>query len=305
MIRAARVGRAHTTLALARAASLFPYDLRRTIVISGSPRSGTTWLADMIATIPRSSVLFEPLNLDEVPDARAVGFGWRTMLDADGGSASQVAFMQRVLSGHMLNRWTTQDMRPGAPTKTWVVKFVRANRMMPWIVANFPVRRPVIILRHPCAVVASQLDRNFPSQGPPPEGEFLRAHPEFTEVYMSVTTPEERLAFVWAADTFMPLRSVSRDRFDIVLYETLSHEPLPMMERLFANWNEPVPAALAAATERRSFTSSPTARGWQDRLSGDEQQRVLRVAHAFGLDFYDSGREPHTDHPLLRPSGSP
>ncbi len=299
MLRAAR---AVVTLTLARASSRRPYDLRNTIVVSGSPRSGTTWLAEMIATLPRSAICFEPLHLDQVPAARRAGFGWRTILDEMSDEPELASFMRNVLEGRVLDRWTTQDMRPSLPPKTWIVKFVRTNRLLPWLVSNFDVRRPVVILRHPCDVVASQLARDFPSDPPPDETVFLRAHPEFSDVHASLATPEERLAFVWASDTFLPLTSALRDRYDVICYEDLVRDSVAIVERLFAGWSLPAPNGLRARSTRRSFTSSA------DRYPGltkEEANRVLRVTHAFGLDFYDTSPQPHGDHPLLSSSAAP
>ncbi len=44
-------------------------DYSKVMIISGSPRSGTTWLGELISNIPKSIMLFEPLNLNHNPKA--------------------------------------------------------------------------------------------------------------------------------------------------------------------------------------------------------------------------------------------
>ena len=136
-----------------------PYDIRQTIVIAGSPRSGTTWLAELLNTIPRSAILWEPLFLDADPQLPKIGFGWRTYVPPDRDRPEMEAYLRRVLTGRVLNPWTLQrtSLRDVYRVKRWIVKFVRANMLLPWLTLRFPTRRPLLLVRHPCAVVASQI----------------------------------------------------------------------------------------------------------------------------------------------------
>lgn len=42
--------------------------------------------------------------------------------------------------------------RAAAPRR-WIVKFVDANLMLGWLATRVPVKTPVLMLRHPCAVI--------------------------------------------------------------------------------------------------------------------------------------------------------
>jgi len=46
------------------------YNLKDTIVISGTPRGGTTWLMEILETLPRYKSIFEPLHKVWYPEVK-------------------------------------------------------------------------------------------------------------------------------------------------------------------------------------------------------------------------------------------
>jgi len=56
------------------------FDIKNTLVITGSPRSGTTWLMEILRVIPGYTSLFEPLNPIYFPESFETGFRSRTYL---------------------------------------------------------------------------------------------------------------------------------------------------------------------------------------------------------------------------------
>ena len=55
--------------------------LNDSILIVGSPRSGTTWLMEIFENIPGYSYIFEPLQLKWFPSSRKVGFDSSGFID--------------------------------------------------------------------------------------------------------------------------------------------------------------------------------------------------------------------------------
>ena len=146
---------------------LFPCDLRDTIVVTGSPRSGTTWLSELFRELPGYKMLNEPLNLNSSVLARDVDrLEWRTHLLPETAAPEVEDLLHRALTGrvaapHMWRfRASTAVGRlvETVMNRNLVVKLIRAGRMLPWFSKRFPVRTIVSIFRHPCAVVASQMN---------------------------------------------------------------------------------------------------------------------------------------------------
>src|SRR5688572_8716322 len=120
-----RAARATLNPVLSRLTQDRRYDLHDTILVAGWARSGTTWLAEVLSSIPRSAILFEPLHTDRVPEAAAAGFPVRDRILAAGeGTAAQKAFMERVLRGQILNWWTcsANTVARAIKPKVWIVK---------------------------------------------------------------------------------------------------------------------------------------------------------------------------------------
>jgi hypothetical protein len=285
------------------------YDLRNTIVVAGWARSGTTWLAEMFAAIPRSAILFEPLHGDRVPAAVAAGFPVRDILAPGEGTPSQKAFMERVLRGRVLNWWTcsANPVNRAFRPKLWIVKEIQLNYLIEWLLGTFPVRRCILIVRHPCATVASRL-----SQGWTPEDARIklknsaprRKFPHLQELSRDLKDPFEVLAARWCLMNYVPLKLNPR-RFHVVAYESLATRGIADLVPVFSDWGIEIPPTMQETLGRASATTKAAAASgtthqqkidkWKQTLTQDQIARILRVVRDFGMDFYTDDPEPDYD----------
>ena len=150
----------------------------RVLILSSSPRSGSTLLAQVLAAIPETCVLFEPEDIRYVPEAKAAQFTMRSYADAAKKWPEGEAFLRRVFSGRVINKWTVGQMSIfDVLAKKMIVKFVRAHRLLPWMCRTFNLVPPVFLIRHPCAVVASQLNYGWTGHRTPRHARIPRALP--------------------------------------------------------------------------------------------------------------------------------
>lgn len=277
------------------------------LLFTGSPRSGTTWLGQLFFCIPKSTILFEPLMIGNVPEAKAAGFEWRTYKRPEESWPDGREFLTRVFEGRSVNPWVLGDLRSirtAGFARTLIVKSVRANRILPWIVHNLPIRPPLMILRHPCAVVASQMAYGaWQKPKRPSAADFLADHPQFCEIFERVQTPEEFLALTWAIDTFVPLASEHAAKWLLITYEELRQDPHQTLQPVFDTWGLTAPGDFGRAWDQPSRTTATGSQvsdldGWTRKLSGEQVRRILAVAAAFGLDFYGQAAVP--DLAILR-----
>lgn len=270
-------------------------DPTQTIVVCGTPRSGTTWIAAAAATLPGAGVLFEPLHPGRVPAVRRAGVGWLRYVRAGDAWPEGEQLMARVLRGEVLNAWTASELRRPRRVSRWVVKCVRANRLLPWLAARFPLPAPVLALRHPCAVVASQLP--WPPPVDRPGGELLEDFPVVAGVLSSIRTPEEHRALRWAVDTLVPLSVPAPQPWLTLPYELLARQP-ERFALAFARWGEPVPAGLADVLPRPSSTrrqgGGDPVTDWTRVLSRAQVDRILAVVRAVGIEVYGDDPMPDT-----------
>lgn len=293
---------------LVRLCNRSDYDIRRTLVIAGYPRSGTTWLAELVATLPGTAILFEPDSLQQVPAARAAGFDWDNFhLPGEEWPAGE-EFLRAALAGRVLNHWTTSyiPLARVSHVDRWVVKFVRVNQMLAWLTERFQLLPPVFLIRHPCAVYASWVSRGWPLlKGQHQNPKFLQAYPRFREVMAALRTPEEFFAAKWCMENFAPLATPAPRPFQVVAYERLRKDCGQELHRIFKQWGMEMPAAATDLFRRPSAKASVEYSGaaqrdlgeWRSYLDDETVDRILGVVTAFGLDFY--GRDPEPDYDRL------
>lgn len=298
-IKLLRDTRTLVAVAGTRALAGSDYDPRDTIVVCGDGRSGTTWIAQTLASLPGAAVLFEPLHPKLVPGVTEAGFTWRTYVRPGTEWPEGRRVLEAAFSGRPLNSWTGSLLTRPLRVKRWVMKCIRANRLVPWMSGWMQPRSRVLVVRHPCAIVASQVasDWTVPSAPYPPD--LLEDFPSVAAMIDSCDAPEERRALDWAVNTLVALPS--RSSWTTVCYEDLV-EGRETFGSILGTWGLPVPAvlrerslALSHTARRRAFGFDPvtTVTEWTTMLRPEQIGRILAVTHALGLDFY--GDDPRPD----------
>jgi hypothetical protein len=220
------------------------FSMDETIVISGSPRTGTTWLMEILAgSLPSYLSLYEPLHLRWFSRAEAAGFTPRTFIDpADAGSRIMRSYLEDVFTGKTISlrphyRFTLGDIYNRLLAKKLLVKFVRANRLLPHISRNYALKGVLCIHRHPCATIASQIRTRWHgymiSGDTPPSKKLVLREAVNIPVIDNETRArlqraehmEEILAIVWALDFLVP------ERYDDGSWHTVKYEDLVLNGR--------------------------------------------------------------------------
>jgi hypothetical protein len=309
------------------------YDVRNTLVVSGSPRSGTTWVAELVATLPGHFILFEPIFPARNPEVRRHGFYTDTYLSPDDPAPEQQDYMRRLLSGaditvsrllvrrfQMISLLCFQGM---------IAKFVHGNLLLPWMLHRFPLRA-VLVVRHPCAVVASQLKSESwePLRISVESGEIrdriesgnwrwpdalAQRFPPLHEAFCSIETFEEYLTFDWLIQNYVPLALPRSPALFVTTYEKLVEEEAAEMTRIFNHFGHAIPPRAHAQFRRPSATtvqSSNVATGrnplttWTHTLSLNQTEQILEFTHRFGVDFYSDDLTPDYDRLAAWPPAS-
>jgi hypothetical protein len=169
--------------------------------------------------------------------------------------------------------------------------------MLPWLVDNFEFMcRPIHLVRHPFAVVASQIAygwtssvNNFVVPNTPFNQEYRR-HQEFLS---GLRTDEELLVAIWCMTVLVPLRHPHKDRkWTTVFYENLVRSPETELDRVFESWGLRQPTAILNDVRKSSRTSRPgsaatvSAGGqlskWKRTLSKQTVRSLCKV-----LDYFE------------------
>ena len=298
-----------------------------TIVVAGSPRSGTTWLMEILETIPGYTNLFEPLNPTWFPKSFEVGFQSRTYLPINADWSKGEDYLKKAFTGHIISIPPPPKLEMimhRLLADKLIVKSINLNRLLPWISKKFRLRQIFFIIRHPCAVVASQLKTGicgyFSSSEPykyifPTLKNILEEASEISELdhyvfnrLKSIETKEEILTAAWCLDNYVPLSSQKPHPWKIVIYEKLVKNGEKEIRYLFDTIREKnIPRS---ATRHLKILSNSAIKGrnevlkskyeklteWKRTLSGRQVERILKLVSNFGLDFYTGDIEPDYEH---------
>ena len=129
-------------------------DHTSSVFLAGTGRSGTTWLSDVVNHRRAYRYVFEPFYPAKVEVF--AHFRPRQYLRPDDRREEFLGPARKVLTGGLRDPWTDRFHRRFVARRR-LIKDIRANLLLGWIKANFPGLPIILLLRHPCAVVASRL----------------------------------------------------------------------------------------------------------------------------------------------------
>ena len=295
----------------ALASLLHDYRIGDTIAVFGSPRSGSTWLMELLESLPGYKSVFEPFHPVWYPEFGRNGFPHSPHIPDEEELIWLGDYLRRVFSGrvHAMFPYRRPVIRRLKAFRL-VVKFVRANTILPWVAGNFQLRGLYFIIRHPCATIASQIATGYYSRITPDQlaSELLKVDglEELAGRIARLDTEIGRLAAVWAFENYIPLASKKPYPWYTVVYERLVSEPEEELRRIFGYISEDVPdgawkrvrkpSMVTRKSYGREYIGTPRQLlKWKDQLSERQVKEILEVVSWFGMDFYDERPEPDYD----------
>jgi hypothetical protein len=209
-----------------------------------------------------------------------------------------------VLTGELRSLWADRfNARPVARRR--LIKDIRANLLLGWMRESFPGMPMILLLRHPCAVVASRLAlgwRDALSEIMEQEDlveDFLL--PVEAEI-LAARDPFERHLFSWCIENHVPLSQFGPGEIHVAFYEEFLSRPDHELRRLFdflgENFDERAYRALRRPSPLSRYPEAPPLDAWRRSVNGSRLERAVEILGLFGLDrVYGEG-------PMPDPSGA-
>lgn len=280
----------------------------RTIFLAGTGRSGTTWAANIVNYDQRYRLIFEPFHPHKVDAVR--NFRYRQYLRPDDDRKEFVKPARRILRGNLSNRWT--DKHSGkirGKHSRILIKDIRANHLLRWIMARFPEVLIILLLRHPCAVAYSKLCLGWDTH----LGEFLD-QPDLMDDFLGPFRREignagndfEKHVFMWCVENYVPLRQFASGEIHLAFYENFCTRPKREIGRLFSFLDEPYgPEAHKRVAEPSALVRKGSAintgenlvENWKKHITKVQVVRAMEILTLFGL------QEIYSEDPLPLISG--
>ena len=276
----------------------------QTTVLYSSGRSGSTWLFEILGSVPRTRLIFEPFHpkrgLAELAEYRYRYFKPGTHLPVLDETYAA------ILDGKRTTPWYEHLNHPASMVyQRRLVKLVRANLLFPWLASRYAGQKNVLLLRHPAAVVLSQVRNGWElSSARIWEQENLRQSPAI-QALGSLAWPESgflsNLVF-WAAENRIAIDHALESNTMVVFYEHICLSPTEVLDELSLFLGISLPTAALGRLDKVSWSSSANIGSmsasekisrWQGELSEEQKGQVERVLELSGLgEFYSLGAEP-------------
>lgn len=267
----------------------------RAVVVAGSGRSGTTWVAELIAEMVPSRFIFEPFH-SRVPLGQMFAFRYQRPGDRD---PQLRRFWELCLKGLIASKWVRDLQKQGPPANAVsLVKAIRANLMLAWVRQVFAV--PVVyIVRDPRAVVASRIRLKWDPGGPLAsmleQPTLLGDHltPELLEIARNAETVAARHAAQWAIENRVVQRQAKEAGIPILRYEELLQGPqvgLPAIHAAIGmgDWCQAArhydrPSKTAWPADEHHVSTLARLERWKVDLCAKDIRMIDAVVDAFGL----------------------
>ena len=299
--------------------------MEETILMTGSPRSGTSWLMEVLESIPGYTYIFEPLNPIFFPEVSKIGLLDRPYVNIDKEWSELEKYLERAFTGRIYSTMSPYNFKiipiiHRLINKKLIVKSIRLNRVLPWIANKFRLRSNILLIRHPCSVIVSQLKTGFcgyhshslPYNDIFPTKKMILKEAEKFDVIDSgvldklkkIESREEILATSWCLDNIILLSSSKPYKWIIVFYEKLVKEKESETIRILKEIGEEKltqsmikglkrPSMLTLESEKQVINDvQKQLSKWKKTLSEKQIKDILNVVSLFNLDFYSEDIEP-------------
>jgi hypothetical protein len=271
-------------------------DISRCILLAGTARSGTTWMADLISSQIRARVMFEPFHSQKIPEISNINYF--QYLRPETRNDELLAYCRKVFSGAIRDKWIDRQISSLFP-KYRIIKEIRANLFLRWIHNNFLNIPILFLIRHPCAVVLSRMQLNWATDG---DIEYFLSQDTLVEDFLvdkfdliaNANSPEEKHALIWCISNLVPLTHFSPGELNIIHYENLCLQPEIEIPRIFQiiglDYDEMIFSSLDNPS-RTVTRDSAVMHGldritqWKSKLSPQQIHNILSVVESFELDY--------------------
>lgn len=281
---------------------------KENFLIFSSPRGGSTWVAELINSIPNTVILWEPLFQKGVRTFKDLGFSWHQYIPENERWHEAEGAFENLFRGKILNPHTC-CMAPVWKVTTadrMIIKFCLGNTLLPWLVRRFEFRYdPVYIVRHPFSVVASQLKHgawDHISTVKIPECRYNELYTDHSAFISEIKTKEEALITTWCLTNLVPLRSRHNNKKWItVFYENFLREPQFEIDRIFNRWGVDIPAVIIDKVRQpsRSVKDATLKENaemqlskWKTYFNKDQISRMSAVLEYFNIEQYGTSIYP-------------
>jgi len=266
-------------------------DPSRTVIVCGAPRSGTTWLTQLLAAATESEIVFEPF-------APQANYFAKVKPSVDSLVELETKYkINSILTGKSLKLWLAAGNTNLLPKNKYILKTVHGGFLLPYLFEKYA--NPIILIeRNPYATVYSQLN-SFGGK----EYRFLSSlldNKTITNTWLKPYVSElkrvdnlvEEYAAVVAIERYYYKVFMQKIPHKKVSYELLVSDTKSQIEQIL-EWLDMDFKIRESTLFQESFTSfgdkkslSERIEGWKTKLSKQDKKLIKKWLLIFSLNDY-------------------
>lgn len=272
-------------------------------LITGSGRSGTTWLQELIAASGGLRPVFEPFHAQKSPGFRDLPFD---MYVAPGDDSHEELSrrVSAVLRGKYRSRWSDRMNKLSRPRiyRGRVVKEIRITPLTAWIVDRNPGVHAVHLIRNPYDVAASAGAVGWNSQR---FDHLFSQIEDFADVLSNYQIPKvegctaaQRFMLGWTIENSLAFEMLPSRSVKLAVYGelTASDDAILDLLRRLGLPHEQVPATVRRPSKTTRADSHIQGKR-RAQLDPESRGQVAEILNAFGFD--SAFDEDGTTHPEI------
>lgn len=219
------------------------FKVKESVLIFSEPRSGSTWLLELLNNTTDSIINFEPLHHNNGVVPKDFNWGNRVFLEKNDQRNIYIEFMKDVLELKYYSKWTIErnyDFLKIIKSKFVLTKFVQGNLLLPWITNRINFKyKPIHLLRHPVAVALSQVkmfeSRNMLGAPTSIKNRIFQNHRDYLK---GLATPLERQVATWCITNGYILKSKGvNSKWLTIYYEDIIMQTNEELHKVLRSYN--------------------------------------------------------------------
>lgn len=293
---------------------------KKPIVISGSPRTGSTWFMEILSYFERTYSIFEPLHPSWFEDADNLDIGFRPYIDPDQENPDFKQFLNYIFEGGRISNnphFDYSQIYSRFKGDVPVIKFVRANRALQWIAKKMELNSCFLLIRHPCATISSQLktgytgyiDDSYSKNIIPSKSDIIKDIREIDiipnekiDIVKNAKNKIEILSIIYSLDYYIPLYYLDKYKINLVTYEDLLLNPKETIKdisaitgldydkrKILKNVVKP-----SQMTEQEKINRKHQLSKWRNNLKERQINSIFNIVRSFDVKIYGDSLTPNT-----------
>lgn len=283
------------------------FKVEDSVIVCGEPRSGTTWLLEILSKIPNTFTNWEPLHHKYRIVPPKWKWGDRVFIPKEDHTLKYYRLIKNILNLRVYNKWTVRVNRQSITgllnSRFVITKFIRANLLLPYIVHNFKLKnQPILILRHPIDTCISQI--KLYSSVPHHDWLNNERYLKETKYLQKLSSKLEYEIALWCINNSPLLEDKETlDQLNVVFYSDLilnpEREARKLLDQLTIGIDQYEVDKLISTIDFRKpsksdfgedFIADPEKQLQKNiaKLTAAEKHGIQRVFDHFGLKLYDA-----------------